>query len=375
MDAMGIIFSNIHDEDLRELTESRTFASVPFGGRYRLVDFVLSNMVNSGISNVGIVVKSRYLSLMDHLGTGKEWDLSRKRGGLFIFPPYARTSDAGIYKGRLDALAGVRTYLRRSMERYIILADSNVICSMDFRDVIDTHISRNADVTLVYNRACEGACNRTSTLSRRVCYEFDISNRLVDVVINPPLCEQQNVGLDIVVMEREFLLHAVEDAAARGYVSLTKDFLQRNHSKYRIFGYEYSDYFTRIDSINTFFSANMDLLKPEVRHALFYRHGDVYTKVRDQVPAKYGSEADVSNSLVADGCVVEGQVTNSILFRGVHIGKGTKVRDSIVMQGSSIADKADLSYIIADKDVVIHSGRRLAGYESYPVVLRKGSSI
>lgn len=371
MDAMGIIFSNVHDQDLKELTETRAFASVPFGGRYRLVDFVLSNMVNSGITNIGIIVKSRYLSLMDHVGTGKEWDLDRKRGGLFVFPPYARTSDAGIYRGRLEALAGIRSYLRRSLQKYVILSDSNIVCSMDFGDVVKFHEEQKADITVVHYK---GKAPESSP-ARRVCYRMSGDARVTDLMVDPPFCEGQNIGLDMLVIERDMLTRIVEEAAARGHYSLTRDFLLKHYHEYRIFGYEYEDYFARIDSIPNFFAANMALLQPETRQELFYNHGDVYTKVRDEVPARYGAESRVLNSLVADGCVVEGEVENSVIFRGVRVGRKAKIRNSIIMQGATISEYADMEYIIADKDVVVKPGRTLAGSESYPVVIRKGSVV
>lgn len=371
MNAMGIIFSNIHDEELRDLTDFRAFASVPFGGRYRLIDFVLSNMVNSGMITVGIITKNRYLSLMDHLGTGKEWDLDRKRTGLFIFPPYAASADAGVYRGRLEALAGVLTFIRRSREKYVILADSDIVCNMDYMDVIRYHEKKAADITVVYARtdAPKGSGRK------HVFYETEPDGRVNGVVVAENQSGEQNVALNMIVMERTLLERIVNESIAFSLLKFNRDFLQRRIHDYKVYGYQYDGFFVRIDSINSYFSANMQLLDASVRNELFSRHGLIYTKVRDSVPTRYGDGFNVKDSLIADGCVVEGTVEGSILFRGVHVAPGARIYRSIVMQDTVISEDAILEYVIADKGVLVKPGRRLTGCESYPVVLRKGAVV
>ena len=367
MNTMGIIFSNIHDEELRDLTDFRAFASVPFGGRYRLIDFVLSNMVNSNIITVGVITKNRYLSLMDHLGTGKEWDLDRKRTGLFIFPPYAATSDVGAYRGRLEALAGVMTFIRRSREKYVILADSDIICNMDFNDVIRYHEKKESDITVVYSR--DG--KMLNAARKHVYYTIGPDQRVTGLEINSGDSAKENVSLNMILMERTLLERIVKESVAFSQLNFNRDFLQKRLNDFKVYGYRYDGFYVRIDSISSYFSANMMLLNSDIRKELFSRYGDIYTKVRDSVPARYGRNAVVKDSLVADGCIVEGEVQDSILFRGVHVAPGARVYRSIVMQDAIVSADAQLEYVIADKSVQVKDGRRLTGCESYPMVLRK----
>ena len=372
MDAMGIIFSNVHDDNLRELTELRTFASVPFGGRYRLVDFILSNMVNSGIHHIGVIAKAKYMSLMDHLGNGKEWDLDRKRGGLFIFPPFARTDpEAGVYKGRLEALVGVLTFIRRSIAQYVVLSNSDILCNMDFGDVIRSHTESGAQITVVYRKMPV----TESMASRSTYYHFQADGRLDSLAIRPPYGGEQNVSFNMVVMERSLLEKIVKEAAAYNLQSFDRDFLQRRCRDYRIYGYEHRGVFLRISDIAGYFEANMRILDQAVRDELFYSHGDIHTKVRDEMPAWYAGEARAVNSLVADGCLIEGEVEDCVLFRGVHVGKGARVRKSILMQGAEVGENSRLTYTIIDKDVSVMPDRVLTGYGSYPMVIGKGSIV
>lgn len=373
MNAMGIIFSNIHDDELRDLTNVRAFASVPFGGRYRMIDFVLSNMVNSGILKVGIITKDRYLSLMDHLGTGKAWDLDRKRSGLFIFPPYAASPNSGVYRGRLEALAGVMTFIRRSREKYVILADSDIICNMDFTEIIRAHEAREAEMTVVYSKGT--AYESRDASDRNICYFMDDQERVSGLTVQNVQQGEQNVGLNIVVMERTLLERIVNESVAFSLLNFYKDFLQKRIQEFRVFGYRYDGYYDRINSIDSYFDANMRLLDASVRKELFTRHGLIYTKVRDSVPTRYGHGVIVKNSLIADGCLIEGYVEDCILFRGVRVAPGARLYKSIIMQDAVISNDANLEYVIADKDVMVKPGRRLVGYQSYPVVLRKGASV
>lgn len=373
MNAMGIVFSYGLEDNLKELTEKRAIASVPFGGRYRIVDFVLSNLVNSGISNVGIITQSNYQSLLDHLGSGKEWDLSRKRDGLFILPPFARAAPTAnspvAFRGWLEALASVFTYIRRSKNKYVILTGCEHICNIDIEKVVERHAASGADITCVYRRA-----DITAADSRHsVLYEVDDEGRIMDMLYRPAVINgQANVDMGIFVMEKSFLETLVSEAAARNNYSLFKDVIQRRVGDYRIYGYRHDGYAAKVDTVKSYFRATMELLDPTVRADLFTAERPIYTKVRDEVPALYADTAEVSNSLLADGCVIEGSVENSVLFRGVRVESGARVSNSIIMQGSIIQKDVRLNYAIVDKDSVIREGRILMGYESHPVMIEKG---
>ncbi len=368
---LGIIFSNMHDEMLRELTEKRTMASVPFGGRYRFIDFTLSSMVNSNIQSVGVITKSNYQSLMDHLGSGREWDLARKREGLYILPPFGNTASAGIYRGRIEALAGIMGFIKHSDARYVVLADCDMICNMDIKAIINEHIEREADITAAY---------QPKTLNDQNCrdatvFACDENNRVTEVMINPGVQGEHNVSLNLMVMEKALLERLVAENMSRNLYSMEKDVLQARASLLKIYGYQYKGYCAKIDSMRDYFDANMQMLKKEVRDELFINNGPIYTKVRDDMPAKYGLNAKVTNSLIADGCLIEGEVENSVLFRGVTVGKGAKISNSIVMQDTAVGEKSVLNYCITDKDVTIKDNRMLMGYLSYPVFISKASVV
>ncbi len=375
MNAMGIVFSYVDEDNLKELTEHRALASVPFGGRYRVIDFVLSNLVNSGVSNVGVITQSNYQSLLDHLGSGKEWDLSRKRDGLFILPPFAaRTAPLGgsgvAFRGWLEALASVYTYIRRSKARHVILCGCETIGNIDLEEVVNRHIETDADITCVYRKA-----ELTAETRHHVTYEVDAEGRIQTMLYRPTVTGTANVDMGVFVMEKSFLETLVSEAAARNNYSLFKDVIQRRVGDYRIYGYEFAGTAFRIDSVKAYFNANMAMLNPAVRSRLFLDERPVFTKVRDEVPAHYTTSALVRNSLLADGCVIEGEVENSILFRGVFVEHGAVVKNSIVMQGSVIQRDVQLNYAIVDKDALIRAGRMLMGYESHPVMIEKATVV
>ncbi len=368
---LGIIFSNMHDEALRELTERRTMASVPFGGRYRFIDFTLSSFVNSNIQSVGVITKSNYQSLMDHLGSGREWDLARKREGLFILPPFGNTASAGIYRGRIEALSGIMGFIKHSNARYVVLADCDMIFNINIKKMLDAHIETQAEITVAYQKKLVTPENsRESTVL--VC---DNNARVTDVMLNPVLEGEQSVSINLMIMEKALLERLVVENMSRNLYSMEKDVLQARASQLRIFGYEYTGFCAKVDSMRDYYDANMLMLQKPIRDGLFLPGRPIYTKVRDDMPVKYGLASKVSNSLIADGCTIEGEVENSVLFRGVTVGKGAKVQNSIVMQDTFIGENSTLGYCITDKDVTIKDNRTLMGYLSYPLFVAKGSVV
>jgi glucose-1-phosphate adenylyltransferase len=365
---LGMIFSSVHEEKIRKLTENRTMGSVPFGGRYCLIDFPLSNMVNSGISKVGVVTKGNYQSLMDHLGSGKAWNLSRKREGLFLLPPFG--VESGVANSRIESLSSARSFLLNSKEEYVLLTDSDTICNIDYSDVLANHLKNSADITIVCRTG-----KLPDSISNPAVYSVGEDGRIQDMLISPRIDGECTYGIGMMLIRRELLMRLIADCVSRNLYSFKRDFLQRNLSGYRVFAYEFEGFVQTICSEQAYFSASMALLQPEVRLQLFKPSRPIYTKVRDDMPARYGLGASVSNSLVADGCVIEGEVKNSILFRGVHIGEGTVAENCVILQDTEIRRDCRLNYVITDKDVVIQNGRSLLGAESYPVSIAKGSLV
>lgn len=368
MSAVGVIFSNIHDENVPELSRQRSLGSIPFGGRYRLIDFALSNMVNSGISTVGVITKNNYQSLMDHLGSGKEWDLARKDGGLIILPPYNDEYES-LYNTRLDALKSIIGFLSKRKEDNVVLSDCDGIFKMDFTKVIAFHEEKQADITLVYHR-------RTVEKSPYyICFNTNENGRINDLQINPNnVGEEANVYVNIMVLNRQFLISIINNAITRGANSFGRDILAKNVNSMKLYGYEFTDYYASIDSLQAYYAHNLELLDRDVRNQLFGAR-DIFTKVKDSAPSKYGEGAVVKNSLISDGCIIEGTVENCILFRGVKVEKGAVIRNSIIMQDNVIGVGAQLNAVITDKNVVIRDRRVLSGCAEYPFFIPKGAMV
>ncbi len=364
---VGVIFSSINDESVPELTRARSMASIPYGGRYRLVDFALSNMVNSGITTVGMLTKNNYQSLMDHLGSGKNWDLARKEGGLILLPPYSDESEI-LYKNRLEALKGATAFLKKAKEDFVVLTDSDSIYRLDYSKVIEYHISKNADITMVYHEHELVKSHYYMTLNTAK------DGRITGLEINPAASGIKKNYINVMVARRTYLLRLVQDAIQHGYTSFGRDILSPGVKSLNMYAYKLEGYYASITSINAYFNANMDLLNKNIRNEIFGDR-DVYTKVNDSAPAKFLSEAKVRNSLISDGCVIEGEVENCILFRGVKIGKGAVVKNCILMTDNIIGDGCNLAYVVSDKNSVIRDGRVLAGCEIQPYFINKGSLI
>lgn len=364
---VGVIFSSINDEHVSELTRVRSKGSIPYGGRYRLVDFALSNMVNSGITTVGLLTKNNYQSLMDHLGTGKEWDLARKEGGLILLPPYSDESEV-LYRNRLEALKGATAFLKKAKEDFVVVADSDAVYKLDYSKVIEEHIAHNADITLVYH---EHECGADKSYMMFGC---DDDGRIRSVDVNIAGEGIRKHYINVLVARTTYLLSLLQTAMARGLNSFSKDLIIPGVRDGRIYGYKLDGYYSNIDSLASYYKSNMDLLDKNIRNEIFGDR-DVYTKVNDAPPAKITEGAKVSNSLIHDGCLIEGTVENCILFRNVHIGKGAHLKNCIIMSENNIGDNCKLSYVVSDKDSSVSKGVTLAGCEQKPYFINKGSRI
>ena len=372
VEALGIIFPNSHDSLVPELVGERLMASIPFAGRYRMIDFVLSSMVNSGIGNVAIVVRTNYHSLMDHLGSGREWDLTRKNGGLNIFPPYAEKS-IKIYNGRIEALVTVLDFLRSQKEKYVVMSDADIAGNFDFSAMIEAHRKSGADITAAYTKEeLPAAAMAAREESQDLYYTFALSDegRITGMEINSKECGETNFGLNIYVVEREFLIQQISYAYTHGYVNFERDILLRQLDKLNVQGFRYDGYIAQITGLKGYFDENMRLLNDENLNALF-SPSPIYTKIRDDNPTRYITGAKVENIMAADGCVIEGEVENSVLFRGVKVAKGAKVKNCVLMQDTVIEAGANVEYLVTDKNVVITEGKEVKGTDTFPVYVAK----
>ena len=370
-DLHGIIFAYSSNHRLKELSEHRTISSIPFGGRYRVIDFMLSSMVNAEVKDVGVIMRENYQSLLDHLGSGKDWDLSRKRGGLRILPPFSYTGTRrgeGFYRGRMEALYGVSSYLSRIRQDYVVLADGDIVANLPLDEIFKSHLSSGADIT------CLCTPNYMNIPDAEAYYTLGSRGRIVDVAIgrgDGGMYESMNAF----IMSKQLLENLVSHCAAHNLHHMNQDVLQAMKDKLNMIAYPFEGYAARLSSVDTYFRHSMDLLDPGIRAQLFARKRPILTKVRDEASAYYGPCSVIKNSVVADGCYIEGTVENCVVFRGVKVDSGAIVQNSILMQDTHIRKGGRLSYAITDKEVTVSENHMLMGHSTYPIAISKGATV
>lgn len=370
MKTAGLIFSNMHDGRVPELTRFRTMASIPFGARYRLVDFPLSNMVNSGITNVGIITHYNYRSLLDHVGGGKDWDMARRSGGIKFLPPYVTTFEGvgRAYETRLEALQSAISFIKRCDADYVVMSDCDVIMNIDLKKVVEEHIESDAYITLVtYQKKASGKAEETVTVSE--------NNRVSDASRAPVTKGEAEVMTGISVMSRRELESLLALAFAHSWRDFSADGLMTIMKRKLIRAYRHEGFAAKISSLESYFETSMSLLRENMREGLFKRERPIYTKLKNTPPVRYLDGCRVKNSLIADGAVIEGEVENSILFRGVRVERGACVKNSILLQDTEILRDASLNYVITDKNVTVKPSRTLSGHETMPFFIPKGESV
>lgn len=367
-DTMGLILTEDVDLKMRELTEFRTVSALPIAGRYRLIDFILSNIVNSGIINVGVTTRYNYSSLMEHLGSGAPWDLQRNNLGLITLPPFVNLDSFG--EGTVDTLMGILPFLKRSRQKYVLISEANTVFNTTFYELLKFHKDNRADITVMYSKISD-----KEKLSRSNVLEIDENSRLYGYGKCPRAAATQNASMNIYLMERQLLMKLVEDSVSRGEHDFIMESIVKKLNSLRIYCYRYKGYVGRVDCSASYFSANMDMLNEEVRGEIFGSGKKIFTRVQNQVPTSYGEGAEVSDSLIADGCSIDGKLESCVVFRGVRLCKGVHVRNSVLMERTFIGENCDLDYVVLDKECVVREGVRLHGQNSYPILVGKGSII
>lgn len=368
---LGMIFANIHEEALEALTDMRTMGSVPFCSRYRLIDFPLSNMVESGITKIGVVTNANFNSLMDHVGTGKPWDLSRKNDGLYLLPPYSINS-ATMWGNRIDAIYGNFNFFDHSTQEYVLMSDCNHVLNVDFEKIFDAHEKNGADITIVGVKAKKPA-NIGSVL---VFNKVEDDGRIVEAVLDPDSEDEVFYSTNIILMKKYMLEALITTAHSKNEVSFQRNIIMNCIKNKKVYAYDATSSFVgTIDSVQSYYDLSMSLLDREIKKKLFDPERPIYTKERDDIPTLYGMQAKTSNSLVADGCEIRGMVENSILFKGVKVEEGAVVKNSILMQDTVIGENAKINCIIADKNVNIKSNVEISGAPNFPVSLSKDTRI
>ena len=356
-DVLGIIYSDSCAQTLTELNAHRTTASIPVGGKYRMIDFVLSNMANSNINNVGIIAKSGFMSLMDHIGSGK-------RSGITILPPYAGVN----FANKVETLYQLREYFADAKENYFLISESNVIFNIDYTELFYLHSVNEADITLVYKSMAVPEKLVPTTI------QHDDMGRVEKVFVQPGTEGKCNLYLGTMLIGKKLFLKLITQAMSENELNFDR-LIQKWAEQYNVFAYECPGYVSVISSMNEYFKFNMELMNINLRNELFQKDRPIYTKVRDDAPCKYGLNSSVKNSLISQGCFIEGEVENCVISKGVHIAEGAKVSNCIIMQDTEIGDGCELDYVIIDKDVVISNGKSLRGTDSYPIHIAKKSVI
>ncbi|MBQ9514928.1 MAG: glucose-1-phosphate adenylyltransferase subunit GlgD [Ruminococcus sp.] len=364
---LGLIFANTNEKNLPELTAYRTTGSVPFGGKYRLIDFPLSNMSNSGINNIGIVTKSNFQSLMDHVGSGSAWDLARRRSGLSILPPYGEHSFASI----VETIFNLHGYIEHGDEEYVLISPSDCVYNMDYGKVLDVAEKNNADLTFIYNKRPVAEI----TDDFRCILDVDDNGKVNKIMASPVDSGEVKLNIGAMLIRKNVLMGLVRQAMSESKYSFVRDVLQKSLDRYRVYACELTGYCEIIGSVKQYYDANMKLMDRDTRYRLFDYKRPIYTKVRDDAPSRYGLNSSVKGSLVAQGCVIDGTVENSIISKGVYIGAGAVVKNCIVMQDCVIGDGAELINIVVDKDVNVSRGSKLQGSLSYPMYIAKRSIV
>lgn len=328
---LGIINATNELDSFQKLTAHRCLASLPFAGRYRLIDFMLSNMVNSGITNVAIFTGYETRSLMDHLGSGKQWDLDRKRDGLFVFTPNDKFCDDDY--GYFAHFAANKAYFKRSRQEYVVITNCNIIGRIDFCKVLDYHIETEADITELFH---------------------------------------DGESLQTYILKKDLLLSFIDRYKDQGNYTIS-DIVHGQRNRYKMNMYEYTGYIAVIDSLNSYYQNSLDMVERGTWKQLFSKEAPIFTKVKDEPPTEYINGAKVANSMIANGCIIEGEVENSIIFRAIKIGKGSVIRNSIIMQKCQIEENCVLEGVIIDKDVKIEKGVQLRGTAAAPYIVEKGT--
>ena len=369
MNVMGIIFTN--DATMGELTNKRTMASIPFGGRYRQVDWALSNLACAGVRHVGIISRHSYQSLMNHIGDGEEWGLELEEGGLEFLTPYAQ-STVGTYRGKLESLNNAMDFLEYGAEdELVVMIDSAILSNIDLKAVLDAHVASGKDVTVVTKA---GVCNGEKMIDLALKVE---DGEIKDMVVNYAAGEDYVASMDIFVLSKKFLMKSVKEMIARDKFHMDRDLVMGgwNHGVVSVNTYAFEGVAMFNESVEEYFANSLSLIKKEVRKDIFGGAHVIYTKVRDRVPTYYGEDCEVEDSLIADGCIIEGEVENSVLFRQVTIAEDAEVEDCILMNDCVVGEGAELKYCILDKNVTVTPGAKLIGTKKNPIIVKRGETV
>lgn len=372
--AVGIVFSNLNNNTLSKLTSDRTVAAIPFGCRYRLIDFCLSNLINANITHINIIANYNYRSLLEHIGSGKDWDLARREGGINVISPYqtSRTPNAKLYSHHMEALKNMKEYIAEFKEETVILMDSDSVLNINFKEVIAAHERSTADITFVTK-----TMPRDHTAKHPQLTVSSVAGKIADMALSDSYSDRTpELSLNIFVMKTSYLRRLIADAEEAGIESLT-EMMMRNYkyANYRTFSF--CGYVAPVSSFLDYFRCSIDLAKNEKARSelLWKKDAPIFTRVHNSIPTVYHPNAVVEDSMIADECEIRGTVINSVLFRGVKVARGAVVSNCVLFRGTTVGEGATLNCIVADKDVDITAGVTLSGHENMPFYIQKNRKV
>ena len=356
MRAVGIVLAGGNSKRMRELSKKRAIAAMPVAGSFRSIDFVLSNMSNSHIQSVAVLTQYNSRSLNEHLSSSKWWDFGRKQGGLYVFPPTITAEHNDWYRGTADALYQNLDFLKRSHEPYVVIAAGDGVYKLDYNKVLEYHIEKKADITIV----CKDMPAEVD-VTRFGMVKVNADGRITDFEEKPMIADSTTISCGIYVLRRRQLIELLERCAGEGQFDFVKDILVRYKNVKRIYAYKMDSYWNNIASVDAYYQTNMDFLKPDIRNFFFREYPDIYSKIDDLPPAKYNPGADVKNSLVSSGCILNGKVEDSLLFKKVFIGNNCVIKNSIILNDVYIGDNTVIENCIVESRATIRANTTYIG--------------
>ena len=365
----GIILAGGNNERLGMLTAERATSAMPVAGCYRAIDFTLSNMTNSGIKKVAVITQYNSRSLRDHLSSSKWWDFGRKQGGLYVFSPFTSKDGSMWFRGTADSIYQNMPFLRRSNEKYVLIVNGNGVYKMDYSKLIEQHRKNEADISIVYQSL------KGRDPSKAGMLEVDDDGRITAFDEKPVQSDHDKMSLGIYVLERKLLIKLLEDVITHGFFDISRDIIMRYHKTLNIYGYEFDGYWSAINSIDSYFNINMDFLNKHVQDEVLNAYPYIYTKPKDEPPAKYNAGAVVKTAIIGEGSILNGLVENSVLFRKVYMGDNTVIKNSIVMEDTHIGNNCCIENAIIDKEAVISDNKQIIGTPLLPYIITKGEVV
>ncbi|MFI3173296.1 MAG: glucose-1-phosphate adenylyltransferase subunit GlgD [Eubacteriales bacterium] len=366
MKAVGIILAGGNSNKMRELTHKRAIAAMPIAGSYRAIDFALSNMSNSNVQKVAVLTQYSARSLHEHLNSSKWWNFGRKQGGMFVFTPTITVDNGYWYRGTADAIYQNIEWLKRCHEPYVIITSGDLIHKMDYNKVLEYHIQKKAEITVVCKEL-----GPDEDPTRFGILKMNEESRIEEFDEKPMVAKSNTVSTGIYILRRRQLIDLIERAAEEERFDFVRDILVRYKGLKKIYGYKVDDYWTNISTVEAYYQANMDFLKPDVRQYFFKEYPDIYSKVNDSPPAKYNEGAVVKNSLVASGCIVNGVVENSVIFPKTYVGNNCVIKNSIILNEVYLGDNVYIENCIVESRDTIRANSRYVGEDEIKVVIEK----